>query len=124
MTRKLTFGYLYDFRQGPNPAQGWAAHYAQVLAADGGPALPRELLDRHFDLSVALMLVALMIDVPALVLARVPDLAAGPHDPLIRADQVAHGFLHVFANALMLWATRDFGQSLRAVLEREPEPWT
>jgi len=94
------------------------ALYARVLADEGGPELPRELLGRHFDLSVALMLVALMIDVPALVTARVPRLAeaTGPHDPLIRADQVAHGFLHVFANALMLWERRDFGASLRAVL--------
>ena len=31
--KKLTFGYLYDFRQGPNPAKSWAAHYADVLDA-------------------------------------------------------------------------------------------
>jgi len=94
------------------------ALYADVLTAEGGPTLPPGLLGRHFDLSVALMLVALMIDVPALLAARVPRLAeaAGPHDPLIRTDQVAHGFLHVFANALMLWDRRNFGESLRAVL--------
>jgi hypothetical protein len=94
--------------------------FAGRLAAEGGPRLDPAELGLHFDLSVALIGLALMADAPALVLSRVPDAAraSGPHDPLIVEDQVAHGFLHVFANFLDTWERRDFGASLDRMLER------
>jgi hypothetical protein len=98
------------------------ALFARELAAQGGPALALAELDLHFDLSVALLGLALMIDLPALIDARLPEArtAAGPHDPLLRRDSVVHGFLHVSTNFLALWARRDFGAGLDRMLEIAP----
>jgi hypothetical protein len=95
------------------------ALFARELAAHGGPELPLGLLALHFDLSVALLGLALMMDLPALIEARLPQAvhASGPHDPLLRQDSVVHGFLHVSTNFLDLWARRDFGASLATMLE-------
>jgi hypothetical protein len=92
--------------------------FADELAKNGGPRLDRAELDLHFDLSVMLLCLALMMDVTAIVLPRVPNIAEATslHDPILQANQVAHGFLHVFSNALNLWAQRDFGASLDRVL--------
>ncbi|RZK03821.1 MAG: hypothetical protein EOO76_00935 [Novosphingobium sp.] len=92
--------------------------FARELAGHGGPDLPRDLLDIHFDLSVAMLGLALMLDFPALLAARLPEAAqaAGPRDPLIDRDPVVRGFLHVSTNFLDLWARRDFGASLTAML--------
>jgi hypothetical protein len=96
--------------------------FAHELAAYGGPELERAELDLHFDLSVAMLGLALMIDLPALIDARLPEArsAAGPHDPLLRRESVVHGFLHVSTNFLALWARRDFGASLDRMLELAP----
>ncbi|MFA7601837.1 MAG: hypothetical protein WCY29_02415 [Novosphingobium sp.] len=95
------------------------ALFARELAMHGGPALPPDLLALHFDLSVALLGLALMIDLPALIAARLPEAvnAAGPRDPLLTRDPVVRGFLHVSTNFLDLWARRDFGASLERMLE-------
>ena len=96
------------------------ALFARELTERGGPVLPLDLLGLHFDLSVALLGLALMIDLPALIAARLPEAAraSGPHDPLIAGDSVVRGFLHVSTNFLDLWARRDFGASLAAMLSR------
>jgi hypothetical protein len=98
------------------------ALFAHQLAANGGPDLPPGLLGLHFDLSVALLGLALMIDLPALVAARLPEALAahGPLDPVIRRDPVVHGFLHVSTNFLALWARRGFGESLARMLADGP----
>ena len=95
------------------------ALFARELAAQGGPDLPLALLNLHFDLSVALLGLALMIDLPALIDARLPEArsASGPHDPVIQKDSVVRGFLHVSTNFLDLWARRDFGRSLERMLQ-------
>ena len=96
------------------------ALFAEELAANDGPRLDVDELGLHFDLSVAMLGLALMADTPALILSRLPDAAkaAGPHDPIMLGDQVAHGFLHVFSNFLDTWERRDFGASLDRLLER------
>jgi hypothetical protein len=93
--------------------------FGHELVAHGGPALPLDLLALHFDLSVAMLGLALMIDLPMLIDTRLPQArrAAGPHDPLLRRDPVVHGFLHVSTNFLDLWARRGFGASLARMLE-------
>ncbi|MDR2856390.1 MAG: hypothetical protein LBV50_00895 [Novosphingobium sp.] len=98
------------------------ALFARKLAEHGGPDLPVGKLALHFDLSVALLGLALMIDFPALIATRLPAAAgaSGPHDPLLAQDPVAHGFLHVSTNFLDLWARRDFGASLDRMLEAAP----
>lgn len=98
------------------------ALFARELAARGGPELAPAVVDLHFDLSVAMLGLALMIDLPALLDARLPEarMVAGAHDPLLRRDSVVHGFLHVSTNFLALWARRDFGASLDRMLEIAP----
>jgi hypothetical protein len=95
------------------------ALFAGELAAHGGPELPLDLLALHFDLSLAIIGLALMMDLPTLLEARLPEAmgANGRHDPLLRHDSVVHGFLHVATNFLDLWARRDFGASLDRMLE-------
>jgi hypothetical protein len=96
---------------------GLLDHYRAELAGHGGPALPADLLDLHFDLSLALTGLALMMDLPALLLGRMPDIGAakGALDPLLRRDKVVEGFLLVATNFLNLWARRDFGASLQRI---------
>jgi hypothetical protein len=126
MVRQMNLGY--GLWGGLSAAEGrmLEAHlddllalFARELAAHGGPELPLDLLALHIDLSVAMLGLALMIDLPALIEARLPEAvdADNPHDPLLRRDSVVHGFLHVATNFLDLWARRDFGASLDRMLE-------
>jgi hypothetical protein len=96
------------------------ALFMRELGNQGGPRLDAEAMRLHFDLSLMLLGLALMIDLPALVDARLPEArsASGPRDPIIATDPVVHGFLHVSTNFLHLWERRDFGASLARVLDR------
>jgi hypothetical protein len=90
------------------------ALYAREIAANGGPVLAPERMRLHFDLSVALVGLSMMMDVAAIVDARQPAaaLASGLADPLIRGDTVVHGFLSCFINFMDLWDRHDFGAAL------------
>lgn len=92
--------------------------YVRELAENGGPHVEPGTLAMHFDLATAMIGLSMMLDCPAIVLSRAPRAADAMHrhDPLVSADQVAHGFLHVFANWLDVWAQRDFGASLERAL--------
>jgi hypothetical protein len=94
------------------------ALFAREFAAHGGPELPLDLLGLHFDLSLAMLGLALMMDLPGLIADRLPGAleATGPHDPIIERDSVVRGFLHVSTNFLALWARRNFGASLERML--------
>jgi hypothetical protein len=105
----------------------WNTHLEELLAlfirelrAHGGPQLDITELRLHLDLSVAMLGLALMMDVPALVLSRLPEAASayGPLDPILHKNPVARGFLHVFTNFLNLWQTHDFGHQLDDLLRR------
>jgi hypothetical protein len=109
------------------PLELWDAHldellslFAATLAAHGGPRLDPAELRLRVDLATAMLGLALMMDVPGLVLARLPQVAeaAGPRDPILLQDHVAQGFLHVFTAFLHLWRTHDFGASLDRMLTR------
>jgi hypothetical protein len=95
------------------------ALFARELAAHGGPDLSLAELGIHFDLSVAIIGLSMMMDLPALIAARQPEAAraTGAHDPLLQRDLVVQGFLHVSTNFLDLWARRDFGAGLARMLE-------
>jgi hypothetical protein len=104
----------------------WDRHLDELLAlftrellAHGGPRLDAAELRVHLDLSVAMLGLALMMDVPSLVLSRLPEAAAasGPLDPVLHKNEVARGFLHVFTAFLHLWHTHDFAASLEQVLQ-------
>jgi len=101
--------------------QVWDRHLDELLAlyiselrAHGGPQLERDRLKLHLHLAVSMLGLALMMDVLALVLSRLPEAAgaAGPLDPVMHKDEVARGFLHVFTAHLNLWQQQDFGASL------------
>ncbi|WP_436016142.1 hypothetical protein [Phenylobacterium sp. LjRoot219] len=105
----------------------WARHLDELLAvfvdtlqAEGGPRLDPAELRLHLDLSVALLGLALMMDVPTLALSRLPEAAeaSGPLDPILFRDEVVRGFLHVFTAFLDLWRRHDFGAALDVVLAR------
>jgi hypothetical protein len=98
------------------------ALFVRELAAHGGRQIAVEKLGLHLDLSVAMLGLALMMDVSTLVRARVPNIAhaRSQRDPMLLGDRVAHGFLHVFTGFLNLWEKRDFGASLDRMLEHDP----
>lgn len=97
------------------------ALFVGELQASGGPRLDVGELKLRFDLAVAIIGLALLMDAPALVQSRLPDVADASSltDPLLRRNQVANGFLHTFAAFLNLWARDDFGASLDRMLERD-----
>src|SRR5262249_20250423 len=84
--------------------------FAREYEAEGGPCISAEKLGLHFDLSLMLLGLALMMDVPAMALSRLPELAEveSARDPALRRDEVARCFTHVFTNFLNLWDTRGF----------------
>lgn len=92
--------------------------YAREIETNGGPTLDRDLMRLHFDLSLALVGLSMMIDVAALVTSRLPEVAevTGLHDPRILADSVVHGFLTCTLNFLDLWERHDFGTALDRVV--------
>jgi hypothetical protein len=96
------------------------AHFAGEYAAHGGPAVDTGELGLHFDLSLAVLGLALMMDTPALVESRYPAIrqASGPHDSQLAQEKVVHGFLHVSTNFLDLWQRRGLGASLERMLAR------
>jgi len=103
------------------PADAVIDHFLAELAAHGGPSIDPALFRLHLDLSVGMLTLALMLDMPAMFLSRMPDvgLAAGPDDVKLHTDKVVHGFLHTFGNAIGLWQRRDFGASLARMLESQ-----
>jgi hypothetical protein len=95
---------------------GLLAYYAAELAVHGGAHVTADELGVHFDLSLAILGLALMMDLPALVRSRCPDIgqATGPLDPLL-SESVVQAFLLVSTNFLNLWQRRDFAASLARI---------
>jgi len=91
------------------------ALFVRELAASGGPVIAPDELRLRFDLSVAMIGLALLMDAPALVEARLPEVAeaTGLTDPILRRNQVGNGFLHTFSAFLNVWARDDFGAALK-----------
>lgn len=94
-------------------------HYAEEIAAHGGARLEPERMALHFDLAVALVGLSMQTEIARLIPSRLPDVAkaGGPRDPMIAGDAVVQGFLGCFTNWLDLWQRRDFGASIRRVVE-------
>src|SRR5690606_12678004 len=93
------------------------AVFARELATNGGPLIAADELRLHFDLAVAMVGLVLLMDAPALIASRLPQIAEAGDltDPILRANQVGNGFLHTFAAFLNLWARNQFGDSLETI---------
>ncbi len=90
----------------------------------GGPAIAVDELRLHLYLYIALMGLSWLLDVPAYLQARIPELAAVENrfDPRIHADEAARVRLQMMIVFLHLWRSQDFGQALDRFLERAPGP--
>lgn len=108
------------------PLEIWDRHlddllvlFTDELAEGGGPRLAPARLKLHLDLYVAMMGLAWMLEAPARILFRLPEVASasGPHDPIFRRSETARNQLHIFTNVLNLWRTHDFGAGLDQLVE-------
>ena len=97
---------------------GLVAHFLDELAVHGGARIDPAQFALHLDLAIGMLTLAVMLDMPAMFLSRMPDVAeaTGADDPRLRDDKVVHGFLHTFGNAISRWESRDFGASLSSML--------
>ena len=104
----------------------WADHLGELLTlfveefhANGGPLLPAETLRLHLQLYAATIGTASLLDAPAIIRTRLPqiDEMSGPLDPRLLANEGARCFLHVFTAFLNIWDLHGFGQDLDRVLE-------
>jgi hypothetical protein len=133
MVRQMNLAYgIWGGFCGAEP-RIWNAHidellalFADTLAAHGGPKVAPAKLALHLDLTVATLGLAMLIDCPALVLSRMPDIGEAKDvlDPLLFRDEVVRGFLHVFTSFLNVWRHSDFGASLDRMLARTGEVTT
>lgn len=94
--------------------------FIDELHAHGGPRLDKAELTLHLNLYTAMIGLAGLINVPQIVLFRLPEAAtaSGPLDPVFRRQESARSFLHIFTIFLNLWQAHDFGASLDLVLAR------
>jgi hypothetical protein len=99
----------------------WNDHFGELLDllctevhAAGGPELDAGELDRQVVLYVALMGVTWLLDVPALIRAKVPDSGSATlrTDPAIKNDESVRAPLQMLVNVLNLWESRDLGGAL------------
>ncbi|MFM6932305.1 MAG: hypothetical protein ACKOUT_08690 [Novosphingobium sp.] len=125
MVRRMNVGYgIWGGLSAAEPAMlreemdALLALFAAEMAANGGAYISAQAIGDHFDLSLALLAAALLLEAPALLLERAPGLPrySGPHDPALESDGVVEGFLKVFTNMLVLWHCRRIGDTLERLL--------
>jgi hypothetical protein len=92
---------------------------AEFEATSGLVLAPEELM-HHLALQTACSGLMWMIDAPAMIEARVPDLAVVPdwYDERVFADELVRTQLHMSAIWLTLWRLLDFGKQLDRFLRR------
>jgi hypothetical protein len=100
----------------------WDDHFSELLHllcaevnASGGPELDPVELERQVLLYVALMGVTWLLDVPAVIRAKVPGIRTATlrTDPAIKSDESVRAPLQMLANVLNLWESRALGRALR-----------
>lgn len=127
MARQMNVGYaLWGGLCGASLSV-WDRHLDELLAlfiaelhGHGGPRLDIRGLRLHLELSVLMLGLALLMDAPALVLTRLPEAtqAQSPFDPLMRRNEVARSFLHLFTAFLNVLDKHELDISLDAVLHQ------
>jgi hypothetical protein len=100
----------------------WDHHLEELLhllcaevQASGGPELDPVELERQVLLYVALMGVTWLLDVPAVIRAKVPGMRTATlrTDPAIKGDESVRAPLQMLANVLNLWESRALSRALR-----------
>jgi hypothetical protein len=97
--------------------------FIDELHAHGGPRLDRAELILNLNLYTTMIGLAGLINVPAIVLYRLPEAAtaSGPLDPVFEKNESARSFLHIFTIFLHQWQAYDFSASLETMLARMGE---
>jgi hypothetical protein len=99
----------------------WDDHFERLLVlflnelrSCGGPALQVEAVKLHLHLYVAVMGLAWLLDAPAFLQARIPDLSEvdSRFDPRIETNETARAKLHMMTTFLNLWDTQDLGSCI------------
>jgi hypothetical protein len=96
------------------------AEFCTEFEARSGLPLDADELKHHLALQTACSGLLWMIDAPAVIEARVPDLAEVPdwYDPRVFTDELVRTQLHMSAIWLTLWRQLDFGGQLDRYLRR------
>ena len=86
----------------------------------GGPAIDTKELRLHLWLYVGLMGLTWMLDVPALLQKRVPNLDSVENrfDERIKGNELVRTQLHMMNTFLHLWQIKDFGARFREFMAR------
>jgi hypothetical protein len=94
--------------------------FTDELQRHGGPRLAVSKLKLHLHLYIATIGLTTLLDIPALILAKLPEAvhASGPRDPIFAKNAVVSAFLHIFTVYMNLWQKHDLGASLERLLER------
>jgi hypothetical protein len=96
----------------------FAALFCDEVHASGGAKLDPDALQRQVLLYAVLMGVTWLMDVPALIRARIPGsggAAIRRTDQAIKGDESVRAPLQMLTNVLNLWASSDVGEVLRAL---------
>jgi hypothetical protein len=92
--------------------------FCEEVRGSSGPGLAPPELERQVVLYVVLMGITWLLDVPALIRARMPD--SGPAtlrtDSSIKSDEVVRAPLQMLVNVLNLWESRDLGRAMAAIV--------
>lgn len=92
--------------------------FAAQVRRCGGPLLDADVITRNLMLYVALMGVTWLLNVPALLRIRVPDLTGVTSrlDPRVKEDEGVRAPLQMLTNMLNLWEAHDFGAVLDSLI--------
>ena len=105
----------------------WDEHFDALLnifhaqyRACGGPNIDTDELRLHLWLYIGLMGLTWMLDVPALLQKRVPNLdtVENRFDDRIKHNELVRTQLHMMNTFLHLWQVKDFGAQFREFLKR------
>jgi len=106
----------------------WERHLDELLAlfvtefrGSGGPDVDPGELRLHLQLYIAIMGLAWLLDVPALLEARIPDLGTAENrfDPRIKSVEALRVRLQMMSTFLHQWQAQDFAAALARFLGKD-----
>jgi hypothetical protein len=89
--------------------------FARTYRDSGGPDIATDVLGRMFDLSIAVLGIAWILDAPTIIAREVPDFAAAGDrtDPRLAGNFLARAQLQLLVVFLSLWRSRKVGRALQ-----------